>query len=561
MKYIERGEIMKMMKIKKNNSQDLKTIFGLLFAGIVYFYAVLYIYIFNSNKGSVFESDVKVINFAHWHTEDGVKEGFDAAIKLYEEMKAKQGIKVKVIQSIIPSRGYRQWYLTQLVGGNPVDIIQLAGSPNIQYQYMRHLSAYIGKVNPYNKGTVLEGMPWKDTILDGMKSMLDKNYSEYFGIKVFVHYDRIFVNLDLLKQITGKDKAPTTISDWFDSCKTIKDYAKKEHKIIIPIVGRGISRKMLWFFHRNYFSQMNGILNDLYGRYYDADVRPADILKAYREGKVEKNRLYGFVDIMSEMGNYFAEGFNAMDSEQAAYLFYTKKAVFYLDGTWDISPIFKNADFNVAVIRIPVIDKNYRYYKYFTGDIAEADTDKGSKFGIPKASKNFDLALDFLKFLTSYKINLLISSYCKFAPVVKKAEYKGLLKYAKPNLKGNPLIPTPFFSGIWKSASMARMLESLETIIIEKKKNPIEYFNNSFKNYRKFIYSELQEGLKNINRNTFKYEMQRSQIFIGNLRKKITQEEKLSLTLRKKMLLEAFEKHALQYFYTKDFIKELKKVK
>ncbi|MDD3886717.1 MAG: hypothetical protein PHI35_07590, partial [Victivallaceae bacterium] len=71
------------------------------------------------NHGGVarFSPDVREITFAHWQLEDGFREGFDRAIAEYEEIKARQGVKVKIRQVSIPVRGYQQWQRTQLIGG------------------------------------------------------------------------------------------------------------------------------------------------------------------------------------------------------------------------------------------------------------------------------------------------------------------------------------------------------------------------------------------------------------------------------------------------------------
>ena len=93
--------------------------FGLLLAAAFFVLSVIMVIRNHGGMSVVFSPDTKVITFAHWQLEDGFREGFDAAIKIYEKEKAEQGVKVKVRQVAVPVRGYAQWYLTQLIGGTP----------------------------------------------------------------------------------------------------------------------------------------------------------------------------------------------------------------------------------------------------------------------------------------------------------------------------------------------------------------------------------------------------------------------------------------------------------
>ena len=66
----------------------------------------------NGSVGGGLLSGEKRLTFAHWQLEDGFREGYADAIKEYERIKAAEGVKVKVIQTTVPVRGYSQWFLT-----------------------------------------------------------------------------------------------------------------------------------------------------------------------------------------------------------------------------------------------------------------------------------------------------------------------------------------------------------------------------------------------------------------------------------------------------------------
>ena len=142
--------------------------FGVAFAVLLYLVAVVHVHFLGPERVA-FDPDVKVLTLAHWQLEDGFREGFDKMIARFEKLKAAQGVKVKVNQVTVPYRGFRQWLLTQLVGGDPADVVTAAVPGSVRYYYFHPLSPYLGKPNPFNVGTPLEGMPWKDTYIDGME--------------------------------------------------------------------------------------------------------------------------------------------------------------------------------------------------------------------------------------------------------------------------------------------------------------------------------------------------------------------------------------------------------
>ena len=64
--------------------------FGLLLAAAFFVLSVIMVIRNHGGMSVVFSPDTKVITFAHWQLEDGFREGFDAAIKIYEKEKAEQ---------------------------------------------------------------------------------------------------------------------------------------------------------------------------------------------------------------------------------------------------------------------------------------------------------------------------------------------------------------------------------------------------------------------------------------------------------------------------------------
>ncbi|MFA6714277.1 MAG: ABC transporter substrate-binding protein [Victivallaceae bacterium] len=523
------------MDKKNKNSKNQFQKFGLFMAGFFYLVSVIAVYV-NSSGEKLLDPSLKTITFAHWNLEDGFREGYDEAIKMFEEYKASQGEKVKVIQTTVPWRGYPQWFLTQLIGGEPADILKLQGTDELYNQYFIPLSPYISQPNPFNKGTPFEKIPWKDTFHDNMKSALNSKYGEYYGIGAYSSVFRIYVNMELLKNAAGTDKLPQTLSEWFAACEKLKEYGEKTGEPIIPIGVRGFDKATLNYLFVYYFSQMNSDINDNISEACYPYVTSAEILDALKNGKLDYEKIITAVDIVKKIGRYFGKGFMATDLEQTKFLFFAGRVGFFPEGTWNAYSMVKNAPFKVGIMEFPTVGVNSPYAKYFAGRTTEQGLGVAGLFGIPKASKNFDLALEFLLFTTSWKINQMIMvDYCKWLPAVKKANYKGILKYCKPQIgSGRRMVEPPFWVS---SGSQRRMLESLEMIII-KDKEAEKTFWNDFINKVPLEIEECREVLLASQRTLLELEKQRSSITLDGLRTDIHPVYKQRLDIRYELIQE-----------------------
>ena len=128
------------------------------------------VFIVLTRPGSVLSDDKRtVIRFAHWQIETGPRKAFDAMIKRFEELNPQ----VRVEQVDVPGRFYKQWLRTQLIGGMAPDIVEfghLFDADDIYPRFLEPISDYMEVPNPYNRGTPLEGVRWRDTFLDGLNT-------------------------------------------------------------------------------------------------------------------------------------------------------------------------------------------------------------------------------------------------------------------------------------------------------------------------------------------------------------------------------------------------------
>jgi len=462
----------------------------------------------------MFDPDTKVITIAHWQLEDGFREGIDAAIAEYEKAKAAEGVKVKVNQVAIPVRGYPQWYLTQLIGGDPADVLEITGSSDILNQYFTPLSPYIGEKNPWNKGTPLADMSWRETFSDDMLSGLDTAYSEFFAVCTFMHTTRVYVNLDLFEKATGKTKLPDTLSEWLEDCKELKEYGLKANRPIIPIGVRGFDKGTLGQLFGDYNSQLNADLADSGSRYgYGAAV--GELFRQINAGELDKKRLLQPVEVVTEVGRYFADGFPAIDLEQTKYLFFSGNVGFFIDGTWNAFSMINNAPFRVGVIQVPVLDKGHPLGGRAFGRLSELGSGIGGRFGIPRKTKNFDLALDFLRFLTSWKVNQLVMvEHCRWMSPLKKVEYSGIMKSFEPVTNTSYVgVTSPF--GATGTLSNRLLLQRLENVVIRQPQDPKRFFWDDFLSVRPQLIDEIEESNSGVQRTLWSMDGTRSSLAVG----------------------------------------------
>ncbi|MCF7761770.1 MAG: ABC transporter substrate-binding protein, partial [Cephaloticoccus sp.] len=169
-----------------------------------------------TRPGSVLSGDQRVaIRIAHWQIEAGPPEAMDALIKRYEELNPH----VRVEQVAVPGNVYKQWLRTQLIGGNSADLIEfgsfIGGVNDIPPRFFDPISAYVEEPNPYNQGTSLEGVRWRDTFGDGLNSpdTYIENLSNYYAVTLCMVTARLFYNPELLRELSGSAIPPDTFSD------------------------------------------------------------------------------------------------------------------------------------------------------------------------------------------------------------------------------------------------------------------------------------------------------------------------------------------------------------
>lgn len=366
------------------------------------------------------------IRFSHWQLEGGLREAFDQLSREYEALHP--GVKIE--QVAIPERTYAQWMRTQLVGETITEIVQLGFGVDdeVLARFFTPLTDYVEQPNPYNAGTDLAGVPLRDTILDGMQgiSCYSPNLLEYYGIPVSMFTVRMFYNRTLWETMLGDVPPPANYEEFIAICERVRKLSEESSRKIIPIAGSKSNAPPL--LNRLFASQVQRLNQTLdTQKSMRPSVQELGISLLSGGWTIDDPAFTSALEITREAAAYFQPGYSQLARDDASFYFLQGRALMIATGSWD-SPSFRaQADFEIGVFSLPIPTTEHpRYGRQMLGVASEAETGTGLSFGIPKQTRNFDRALDFLHFLVSKSRNATFSRVSGWLPAtvgVEPAEY------------------------------------------------------------------------------------------------------------------------------------------
>jgi len=370
-------------------------------------------------RGSTGE-DVVTIRIAHWQLETGVREALEAMAREYEKLHPD----VRIQQIPIPERIYTNWLITQLIGGTAPDIIQIGIGMTEERiaRFFVPITELVEQPNPYNKGTALEEVPMRNTFFDGMQGGYQENLLEYYSVPLSGTSIRVYYNLELLKEITGSDKLPTSYREFIDLCKTTAAFAKANKRTIVPIAGSKYNGPLLM--SALFSSQTQKLMDKL---------SPTGVLLSdsaltaewFAENKWTPNspEVLSGLKLMREVSEFLSPGFMQLQRDDATFYFVQGRSLMICSGSWDSTSIQSQAPFAVGVGRIPFPTPDDPIYGPFTkGRISEAGTLSAVNFGLVRSSANPAIAQDFLLFLGSQPANRVWTNVSRWIPSVVGVE-------------------------------------------------------------------------------------------------------------------------------------------
>ncbi len=380
--------------------------------------------------------DEVVIRIAHWQLESGIRDAIDTLARDYERLNP--GVRIE--QNPIPERIYPSWFKTQLVGGTAPDLIQVGKGSDDETlaRFFSPLTEHVEKPNPYNAGTPLAGMPWRDTFVDGLASgeSYKPNLLEYYGVPLSMVTIRMYYNVTEWKRILGDTPPPADYDAFVSICERVQAHAQKTGMTIFPIAGSNYGTP--WF-----ASQLIGSQTQRLAQRLDDNLllRPHPTTNALqflvgRWNLDEPEFINGLV-LSRQIGRFAQPGFIQAARDDATFYFVQGRALMIVTGSWD-APSFRSlAPFEVGAFQLPMPSPDHpRFGVGVLGPVSESETPTGASFGLTRASPHPERALDFLHFLSSLEGNGTFSRVSNWLPAVIDVDLPPLVKPFAPVVDG-----------------------------------------------------------------------------------------------------------------------------
>lgn len=420
----------------KKTFDFIKTYFALIVVGVAFLWAAISVATYQTNH---LDSDKTTIRMAHWQLETGVREGLEALIKDYEAIHPN----VHIILDNIPENAYGQWVTSQLTGNTAPDLMEfgLGLPPSVwlafQSRYFLPLTSVAYQPNPYNKGTELEGLPLRQTCQNGMLEGYVEQLQEFMTVQLSQLNARVLYNKDLLKKLTGLSEPPKDFRSFLAVCETIKKQKDPKGRFYIPIAASKPHFTM-WDNMLCLPITFGAVKKCDFNRDGFADVD--EVLIAFQKGILNFHYppFQARLKMVEELNDQFQVGYTGLGRDEAVFLFAQNRAVFISAGTFDAQSLVNqaNGSFELGMCKFPVPSKDDpEFGKYIEGPFFETQSG-GFKFGLTRASKHPEVAIDFLLFLTAQKQNQKLNEIMGWLPITIGAKPKPWLAQFAPQTEG-----------------------------------------------------------------------------------------------------------------------------
>jgi len=372
------------------------------------------------------------IRIGHQELHTGMREAFQAAIEAYQEIHPN----VRIIQVPVPPRTYPAWIRTQLVGGTAPDIVGLSGSQEEILEFFLPITDFVDKPNPYNLGTSLEKVRWRDTFFDGMTGIRDivqeSAPGQMFGVMLQTSSMRLYINRDMLIEITGSDRLPQEYNDLYLIQQKIREYNQRTGKNIIPIASC-----------RNYADYtFNRIVNSQTQKFlleWSPHMRTWGFFRPMAAGVFKYNETPEFLsslELMHEVAQMLTPGYQQFLPEDAIATYLQQRSLMLVAGSWDYAVLTNRVSFETAITSLPIPSTSDPRYGKFTLGSSVEPVGTAAGLGVIRRSPNADVAVDFLQFLTSQTIAAEFSAISKRLPAVIDVPIPDELKIMTTQIEG-----------------------------------------------------------------------------------------------------------------------------
>lgn len=424
------------------------------------------VHVFARSKQTTEAGGKEVLTLAHWQLEPGVRDGLNFAAAEYNKMRKARGDAEIVFKQLpITEKGYGQWVTTQLMGGTAPDLIEMGlGLPwaiwiNYRARYFVPLTQEIMRPNPYDKGDMFlyggkmtpgQKVPWKETFIDALGNPIWE-LQEYYDIGLSTFGCRLYYNEELLKKLSGQlaqagkwphaiDKPPLDLREFFNLCDALRELKDERGRGYLPIAGSAYQLNVMW---GSMMEPLTAVVQDATDENMDGYPANDETFFAILQGKAKFDdpRILKVMKLTRELTKRFQNGWNGLNRDDAVLLFIQQRSLFIATGSWDGMPLKVAAEtaprpFTVKIAQFPTVSRSDPDYPELALGRNNEWRGTAFPFGLTKTSKHPELALDFLRFATSPKMNEELNRIVGWIPVVQGAQPSDFLEAFAPNFDG-----------------------------------------------------------------------------------------------------------------------------
>ena len=347
-------------------------------------------------------------------------EAFQTVAAAYEEVCRQRGENVQVKQVPVPQGVYAGWFTTQLVGGTMPELVALnvGSSTERLARYFEPLTEAMLATNPYNAGTVLEGVPWRDTFPDGLPTSYNPTLLEYYAVPMTNTTTRMVINVRLFHEICGDAPLPRTYDEFIELCRKTRAFAANTHRDLTPIAGSLYHAPVLFrFLTRSQTQQLAGQLNRVRNlRYTDAEQRLAFLEGEY---SLRTPAVLDLLALTAEVAGQMTPGFFQLRREDAVFHFVQGQTLMLISFSNETQLVSRLAPFPTAAFRVPVpTAETPRYGRHVPGRMEDKSYTSNFSLALTRDSPAKARALDFLRFAGSLRGNQIFCDHSGWVPSV-----------------------------------------------------------------------------------------------------------------------------------------------
>lgn len=360
----------------------------------------------------------EVIRIAHIFLE--TREAIDALGRAYEEHCRQRGEHVRVIQVDVPHRLYASWFSTQLLSHDTPEILAIhAGSTTERLaRYIQPLGTELDQPNPYNAGTPLEGMPWRNTFPSGLRSSYNDTLLDYYSVPFTHTTTRLLVNLDLYREIFGNAPWPETYEGFVALCHAVQDYAAQTGRDVYPIASSLYHAPVLLrLLVRTQTSQLTARLNTTRTLRYSNTEQTLAWLRG--DFTLDTPEIRDLLAMSNEVTGLMQPGFTQLGREDADMYFTQGRALTLISFSNSDLSVRQQIRFPLGVVRVPApLPSTPHYGRNVPGPSEDKSYTSNFEVGLALRGRHRERALDFLKFATSVEGNRIFAQVSHWTPSV-----------------------------------------------------------------------------------------------------------------------------------------------